>query len=124
MAKGNRTNSGGGINSRVNVTKPVRTGQPATKISPKGVSQYGSSIGNHATDSGRMLRGGVETPHLGPMSGPGSVKLGNEVAMNVGGGGPGSGRVLYGQSGTNQQYGKPEGTVRPPGRGFDERGKR
>jgi hypothetical protein len=118
-----RTGAGGGINSRVNVTKPVRTGQPATKISPRGVSQYGSSIGNHSTDSGRVLTKGVETTHQGPMGGPGSVKLGNEVALNVGGGGPGKGRVLYGQCGTQSQYGPVEGTVRPPGRSFDDRGK-
>lgn len=117
-----RTGAGGGINSRVNVRPPVRTGQPATKISPKGVSQYGSAIGNKATDSGgRVLTKGVETTHQGPMGGPGSVPLGNSVAMNVGGGGPGKGRVLYGQCGTQSQYGKPEGHVLPRGRGFDEK---
>ena len=42
--------SGGGINSRVNVSVPVRTGAPARGISPGAVSQFGSSVGNHATD--------------------------------------------------------------------------
>ena len=39
------------------------------------------------------------------VGGPGSTKLGNEVALNVGGGGVGTGRVQYGQSGTQAQHG-------------------
>jgi hypothetical protein len=34
-----------------------------------------------------------------------AVPLGNVVARNVGGGGPGTGRNLYGQSGFQSQYG-------------------
>ena len=36
-----------------------------------------------------------------------SQPLGNAVALNVGCGAPGAGRKLYGQSGSNQTYGKP-----------------
>jgi hypothetical protein len=40
--------------------------------------------------------------------------LGNQVAGNVGGGGPGKGRVLYGQSGLQGQHGAPApGNPRP-----------
>jgi hypothetical protein len=35
------------------------------------------------------------------------VKLGNEVALNVRGGGPGTGRTLYGSSGLQGQHGQP-----------------
>jgi hypothetical protein len=35
------------------------------------------------------------------------VPFGNEVALNVKGGGPGAGRTLHGQSGTQGCHGKP-----------------
>jgi hypothetical protein len=47
--------------------------------------------------------------------GVGTVPLGNEVAKNVGRGGAGTGRKLYGQSGSQQQYGAPEGKPAPKG---------
>jgi hypothetical protein len=108
---------GGGIASNKVVQKPVRTGQPARQCHQGGVSQFGESVGSHTTherDSdyrGDKVRGAYRPPGT-----PGSVPLGNEIATNVGGGGPGKGRTLYGQSGTNQQYGAAAGNPKPQGR--------
>jgi hypothetical protein len=44
-----------------------------------------------------------------------SVKLGNECATDVGKGGPGAGRKLYGQSGSNQTYGEVNPGASRPG---------
>jgi hypothetical protein len=44
------------------------------------------------------------------------TKFGNEVALNVKGGGPGTGRTLYGQSGTQGQHGPVAGSSKPAGR--------
>ena len=54
----------------------------------------------------------------GKMPGVGATKLGNEVALNVGGGGPGAGRTLYGQSGVQGQHGPVAGSTKPAGRIF------
>jgi hypothetical protein len=51
-----------------------------------------------------------------------SVPFGNEVALNVGKGGCGTGRTLYGQAGTQGTHGDVAGSPCPQGRGFDERG--
>jgi hypothetical protein len=113
MAKGS-SKAGGGPNSRQNKSVGVRTGQPARQMSHKGVSQIGSNLGNHAMDSHRTLRGGVES-----MRGPQKPNqpLGNEVALNVGKGGPGTGRTVHAcgsQQGVSAQ-GSPA-----PGRSFDD----
>jgi hypothetical protein len=44
------------------------------------------------------------------------VKLGNEVALNVGPGGCGTGRTLYGQSSSQGQHGPVAGNPKPAGR--------
>jgi len=119
MAKGR---SGGGITSK-NVTRQgVRTGMPGREINPRGVSQIGSSIGNHSTEKAKILRGGVEPVRgaLRPPGTPGAVPLGNQAALNVGKGGVGSGRTLYGQCGTQGQHGPVAGSPKPIGRGFDD----
>jgi hypothetical protein len=51
--------------------------------------------------------GGLEI-NAGPMGGMGGVPLGNEVALNVKGGGPGKGYVQHGQSGSQGCHGKPD----------------
>jgi hypothetical protein len=43
------------------------------------------------------------------------VKFGNEVALNVKGGGPGTGRDVH-KTGSQQQWGDVAGTRRPQGR--------
>jgi hypothetical protein len=96
---------GGGSKSRVVREVGVRTGAGARVMSPRGVSQIGSSMGNHTTgDTGKTSRP-VEPVRGAALPAGLSVPLGNEVAKNVGAGKPGAGRTLYGQSGTNKQYG-------------------
>ena len=55
MKKSGSSRSGGGINSKVNVSVPVRTGQKPTGVNPAAVAQFGSALGNHATQSGNRL---------------------------------------------------------------------
>jgi hypothetical protein len=105
MAK--RNQAGGGIGSRVNVEKPVRVGDRSRNVNERGVSQIGQQLSNHATEGSSKLGRAAENVYGGraPQGGPGGIKLGNEVELNVQGGGPGTGRELYGQSGSNRQYG-------------------
>jgi hypothetical protein len=101
--KGNRrmrSRTGGGINFNKNVAVGVRRGAPATGVRPAGLSQFGSAIGNHATGSAKALRGGAEK-YSGAGPAGGGQKLGNEVALNVGKGGPGTGRTVM-RSGSQQ----------------------
>ena len=100
-----KRNPGGGIGSRVNKEVSVRYGQRAERISEKGVSQIGSSMGNHVTEHRRTASKAVEKVRgeLRAPGTPGSVPLGNQIAGNVGKGGPGVGRKLYGQSGSQCQ---------------------
>jgi hypothetical protein len=101
-----KSRSGGGITGKNVTQRPVRTGQRARAINERGVSQIGSNMGNHVTDR-RQIVNPVERTRgeLRPSRTPGSIPLGNEVAGNVGKGGCGTGRVLYGQCGSQQQYG-------------------
>jgi hypothetical protein len=104
MAKGNsaaQRRSGGGINSNKVVSRNVRTGAPARGISPGAVSQFGSSVGNHATDRAKSTGYRGERFLEGKTPAGGNVPLGNEVATRVGKGGPGAGRTIH-KSGTQQ----------------------
>jgi hypothetical protein len=103
MAKGNigSRRPGGGVGSSVNREVGVRTGKGAQEMRVRGVSQYGSAMGNHVTDGGRKLRGASERVQGARLPGQLSVPLGNEVALNVGGGGPGKGRDFVSRSGSN-----------------------
>jgi hypothetical protein len=103
MAKGRNQ----GSQSRNVTERPVRIGARSDVVNPRAVSQVGQSLGNKAsTGSGKTVRP-VENAYIGrlPAGGPGGVELGNSRALSVGKGGPGAGRNLYGQSGTNKQYG-------------------
>ena len=96
MKRGNGNSGhrpGGGIASRQRVEKPVKVGAAARVMRPQGVSQIGSSIGNRVTNSGRTLSGAVEPVRGKALPAGLSVPLGNQVALNVGRGGPGAGRV-------------------------------
>jgi hypothetical protein len=106
---------GGGIRSKNVTRQPVRYGQSAQEKKVRGVSQIGQSMGNHATQSGRTLTRAVEPVRGGPIPGVGSVKLGNEVARNVGTGGPGAGRMVH-ASGSQTQHGSVAGRPVAPGR--------
>ena len=105
--------SGGGIGMNKNVQPPVRTGSGSRSTRPAGTAQIGTAIGDHTTNRpgsteyrGEKLHGPAER-NFQP------VKFGNEIALNVGKGGCGTGRTVY-KTGTQQQSGsggppKPEG---------------
>src|SRR5262249_8880869 len=106
---------GGGPNSK-NVVRPnVRTGTGSRSTRPAGVAQIGQSQGDHVT-----THGGSATSYKGerlhnPERNFQPVKFGNEVALNVGKGGCGTGRTIY-RTGTQSQHGNVAGTPRPQGR--------
>jgi hypothetical protein len=96
-----KAKSGGGITSR-NVVRPgVRTGSPATGYNPGRVGQIGAALGDHS-EYGRVHGDPREAPHTARPHAA-EMRLGNEVATNVGKGGPGTGRTVYrtGQQGTH-----------------------
>jgi hypothetical protein len=96
---------GGGSGSKVVTERPVRVGNRSDIVNPRAVSQVGQSLGNKAsTGSSKTVRP-VENVYTGrlPAGGPGGVPLGNEIATK--GLGVGGGRRLYGQSGSQKQYG-------------------
>jgi hypothetical protein len=98
--------AGGGIRSKNVTQRPVRYGDRAREMHPKGVSQIGTQRSNHSTNSSKILRKDVE-PVRGeqrPRGGPGGIALGNEVARNVGKGGPGAGRMVH-ATGSQSQHG-------------------
>jgi hypothetical protein len=56
-------------------------------------------MGNHSTDRGKPLPNPATPMYGGAMGGVGATRLGNEVALNVGGGGPGTGRTVHATGG-------------------------
>lgn len=93
--------SGGGIGMNKNVEKSVRTGACAKAAHLGGVSQLGNKTGNHLTNkSSTSYRG--DPLFAGPGYNP--VKYGNELATNVGAGGPGKGREVM-RSGSQGTHG-------------------
>ena len=107
---------GGGYGSRQHVEKPVRTGAGSKSASVGGVGQIGASQGSHTT------RGRSDTGYRGePLYGGrsfGPVKFGNEVALNVGKGGCGTGRTIY-QTGSQGTQGSVTPGNPPPNRQRD-----
>ena len=89
MSKNRMTGGGaaGGPGSRaMHAPTTYFTGHPGTKISPRGVSQIGSSMGNHSMDNaGKKLTKSVEPVRQGlvPIGGPHGVPLGVEVAAST-----------------------------------------
>jgi hypothetical protein len=82
---------GGGIASRQRVEKPIRQGAARERVIPAGAAQLGQRQGNHITERGSTGYGGVNL-----LAGTGyPSELGNKVALNVGKGGPGTGRKIY-----------------------------
>jgi len=103
---GGRIASGGGAasNKVKNVRQASRETPRTLGVNVVGANQAGEMQGNHSTDSGDMpFR--REPLYQGPNFQP--VPLGNTLTNNVGKGGPGAGRTLYGQSGTQCMTGKP-----------------
>jgi hypothetical protein len=98
------TGSGGGIGMNKNVEPSVRTGSGSKSTRPAGVSQIGYMVGDKATHERGSTGYRGEKLHS-PERNFNPTKFGNEVALNVKGGGPGAGRTLYGQSGSQGQHG-------------------
>src|SRR6516162_11043917 len=82
---------GGGYGSRQHVEKPIRTGSGSRGTNPGGVGQLGQKQGSHVTRGQESDYRG-DPLHSGRSFQP--VKFGNEVALNVGKGGPGTGREV------------------------------
>jgi hypothetical protein len=97
--------SGGGINSRVVKQVDIKSGSPnLTAYSPRGVSQLGYSPGSTLSKTGAFTTQNSALP-LSDGQRRDFVPMGNQLATNVGKGGPGAGRTLYGQSGTQSVHG-------------------
>jgi hypothetical protein len=83
-------------------------GRPSSRVNPGGADQLGQQMSNHVTGDmgGRSTKlPNPATPMIaGSMTGVGATKLGNEVALNVGAGGPGTGRTVQ-HCGTQGQHG-------------------
>jgi hypothetical protein len=91
-----------GISSK-NLTRPgYKAGTPARAARPAGAAAIGGAWGTHITEKRE------EAPYRGQRvfdGGAISLKLGNELTTNVGQGGPGKGRTLFGQSGSQGRHG-------------------
>ena len=98
------TGSGGGKGSKNIVHPSYKSGRAAAGIRHQAVAKIGSNMKNKVTERGRTAKSAVEDVRG---KAPISVPLGNELAKNVGAGGPGAGRVLYGHCGTQSTYGSP-----------------
>src|SRR5215469_12898723 len=113
MAKGS---GGGGYHSRQHVEKPVKTGTGSKGTRPAGVAMFGQMQGSHVTH-GKDSDYRGEKLHNDKSFQP--VPFGNAVALNVGKGGCGTGRTLYGQAGSQGTHGATNpGSPRPQGRGI------
>jgi hypothetical protein len=100
-----RGSGGGGYGSRPHVEKSVRTGSGSHSARPAGVAQLGQKQGSHVTRDGESDYRGERLHNSSKHFQP--VPFGNEVALNVGKGGPGAGRTLHGQSGSQGCHGQP-----------------
>jgi len=88
-----KAKSGGGITSNQFVQPGIKTGSPKRGTSPGAADQLGQAVSfkREQVDMGRAYQ---------------ASKLGNEVALNVGKGGPGAGRTVM-KSGSQNQWGPP-----------------
>ena len=109
-----RGSGGGGYGSRPHVEKSVKTGSGSHSTRPAGVSQIGYQVGDHTTSRPGSSGYKGEKFHS-PERNFQPVKFGNEVALNVGKGGCGTGRTIY-STGTQSQHGDVAGSPRPQGR--------
>jgi hypothetical protein len=101
---------GGGFGSRQHVETSVRTGSGSRGTNPGGVGQLGNIQGSHVTrGEDSNYRG--DPLHSGRSFQP--VKFGNEVALNVGKGGCGTGRTVYASGSQGTQGSTSPGNPRP-----------
>jgi hypothetical protein len=97
--------SGGGITSNKLVHPGVKSGSPnLNAYSPRGVSQLGYSPGSTLSKTGAFTTQNSALP-LSEGQMRDFVPMGNALTNNVGKGGPGTGRTLYGQGGTQATHG-------------------
>jgi len=90
-----KAKSGGGETMNKNRNVGVRWGdRMVNKVSPSGLSQVGTAVDPK-----------VVTPVVEGRA-KGFAPFGNELAKNVGGGGPGTGRTIY-KTGSQQMWGSP-----------------
>jgi hypothetical protein len=101
---------GGGYGSRQHVTTPVKTGTGSRGTNPGGVAQLGQKQGSHVTRGEESNYRG-DPLHSGRSFQP--VKFGNEVALNVGKGGCGTGRTIYKTGSQGTQGNVAAGNPRP-----------
>src|SRR6516164_6853765 len=104
---------GGGYGSRQHVETKVRTGSGSRSTNPGGVGQLGQKQGDHITRGGSSGYRG-DPLHSGRSFQP--VPFGNEVALNVGKGGCGTGRTIYKTGSQGMQGTTNPGNPRPQGR--------
>jgi hypothetical protein len=90
-----------------------RLGARREGITPGYAGQLGQAQGSHVTNHSESNYRGEPMQAARPTAA--AVPLGNQLTNNVGAGGPGTGRTLYGQSGSQGQYGI-GGPPKPPGR--------
>ena len=111
------TGAGGGAGMNKNVTPGVKYGPKRTNvISPGGVSQMGTAIGGKMRGEGRHTSQSAAV-NIEQRKAPLPVQHGNQVALNVGKGGPGTGRTIY-ASGSQATQG-PVAPGNPPAKNKD-----
>ena len=96
--------SGGGQGMNKNVQPSVRTGTGSYGTRAGGAESIGKSYGSHITNKDDT---GYRGPKFHDDKSFQPVKFGNEIALNVGKGGCGTGRTLYGQAGSQGTHGTP-----------------
>jgi len=101
---------GGGYGSRVVTERPVRTGTGSRGTNPGGVGQLGNVQGSHVTRGEESNYRG-DPLHSGRSFQP--VPFGNQVALNVGRGGPGTGRDVHASGSQGVHGGTNSGNPRP-----------
>jgi hypothetical protein len=105
---------GGGVNSKQHVKPTVRGGPSVTKkINVEAASAQGAKRGNQSMGGVTSPTNKAARPPLVEAKVP-QVPSGNAVALNVGRGGPGAGRVVH-SSGSQSQHGPVvQGSAVPP----------
>jgi hypothetical protein len=104
--------AGGGIHSNKVVAKPMRGGAPREGITAGYAGQLGNALGDHVTDRGAQTANRAAEPMK--TAAPYKSAMGNELATNVGKGGPGKGRTVY-ASGSQAHHGGATAAVAKPG---------
>jgi hypothetical protein len=92
----------GGAASKM-VSPPIKAGSPNTrKATPDGAASVGRIVGNHVSDAAGSRT--TQRPNA-PLytEAKDFVRMGNDVATNVGRGGPGAGRKIH-RSGSQGQW--------------------